>query len=57
MPPKKIRYYETVGLLTADRAAKGYRDYLARTSNACASSIGPAASGFRSRRVRSCVST
>ena len=25
--PKTIRYYEDIGLLTADRAANGYRDY------------------------------
>jgi Cu(I)-responsive transcriptional regulator len=28
-PPKTIRYYEEIGLLTADRAANGYRDYSA----------------------------
>jgi Cu(I)-responsive transcriptional regulator len=27
LPPKTIRYYEEIGLLTADRAAQGYRDY------------------------------
>lgn len=27
LPPKTIRYYEDIGLLTADRAANGYRDY------------------------------
>lgn len=27
LPPKTIRYYEEIGLLTADRAANGYRDY------------------------------
>ena len=27
LPPNTIRYYEDVGLLTADRAANGYRDY------------------------------
>jgi Cu(I)-responsive transcriptional regulator len=27
LPAKTIRYYEEVGLLTADRAANGYRDY------------------------------
>lgn len=29
LPPKTIRYYEEIGLLTADRAANGYRDYSA----------------------------
>ncbi|MFB2531926.1 Cu(I)-responsive transcriptional regulator [Paracoccus sp. p3-h83] len=29
LPPKTIRYYEDIGLLTADRAANGYRDYSA----------------------------
>jgi len=27
LPPKTIRYYEDIGLLMADRAANGYRDY------------------------------
>ncbi|GHC67433.1 Cu(I)-responsive transcriptional regulator [Neogemmobacter tilapiae] len=27
LAPKTIRYYEDIGLLTADRAANGYRDY------------------------------
>jgi MerR family transcriptional regulator, copper efflux regulator len=27
LPPKTIRYYEEIGLLTASRAANGYRDY------------------------------
>lgn len=27
LPPKTIRYYEEIGLLTADRASNGYRDY------------------------------
>ncbi len=27
LPPKTIRYYEDIGLLTADRASNGYRDY------------------------------
>lgn len=27
LPPKTIRYYEDIGLLTAGRAANGYRDY------------------------------
>ena len=27
LPPKTIRYYEEIGLITADRAANGYRDY------------------------------
>lgn len=27
LPPKTIRYYEDIGLLTADRAANGYRDH------------------------------
>lgn len=27
LPPKTIRYYEDIGLLIADRAANGYRDY------------------------------
>jgi Cu(I)-responsive transcriptional regulator len=27
LPPKTIRYYEDIGLLTADRAANGYCDY------------------------------
>lgn len=27
LPPKTIRYYEDIGLLKADRAANGYRDY------------------------------
>lgn len=27
LPPKTIRYYEHIGLLKADRAANGYRDY------------------------------
>lgn len=27
LPPKTIRYYEDIGLLTAERAANGYRDY------------------------------
>lgn len=27
LPPKTIRYYEDIGLMTADRAANGYRDY------------------------------
>ncbi|WP_209428173.1 Cu(I)-responsive transcriptional regulator [Pararhodobacter sp. SW119] len=27
LPPKTIRYYEEIGLLTADRAANGNRDY------------------------------
>ena len=27
LPPKTIRYYEDIGLLTAYRAANGYRDY------------------------------
>ena len=29
LPPKTIRYYEDIGLLTADRAVNGYRDYSA----------------------------
>lgn len=29
LPPKTIRYYEDIGLLTADRAGNGYRDYSA----------------------------
>lgn len=29
LPPKTIRYYEDIGLLTAERAANGYRDYSA----------------------------
>lgn len=29
LPRKTIRYYEDIGLLTADRAANGYRDYSA----------------------------
>lgn len=29
LPPKTIRYYEDIGLLTADRAANGYRNYSA----------------------------
>ncbi|NMG41580.1 Cu(I)-responsive transcriptional regulator [Chelativorans sp. ZYF759] len=27
LPPKTIRYYEEIGLLKADRAQNGYRDY------------------------------
>jgi len=27
LPPKTIRYYEQIGLLKADRAGNGYRDY------------------------------
>lgn len=27
LPPKTIRYYEEIGLITADRAPNGYRDY------------------------------
>jgi len=27
LPPKTIRYYEDIGLLTADRASNGYREY------------------------------
>jgi MerR family transcriptional regulator, copper efflux regulator len=27
LPPKTIRYYEDIGLLKADRAENGYRDY------------------------------
>ncbi len=27
LPPKTIRYYEEIGLLSADRAPNGYRDY------------------------------
>jgi MerR family transcriptional regulator, copper efflux regulator len=27
LPPKTIRYYEDIGLLTAGRASNGYRDY------------------------------
>ena len=27
LPPKTIRYYEEIGLITVDRAANGYRDY------------------------------
>jgi len=27
LPAKTIRYYEEIGLLTADRAPNGYRDY------------------------------
>ena len=27
LPPKTIRYYEDIGLLQADRAGNGYRDY------------------------------
>jgi Cu(I)-responsive transcriptional regulator len=27
LPPKTIRYYEDIGLLAADRAGNGYRDY------------------------------
>jgi len=27
LPPKTIRYYEEIGLLKADRAENGYRDY------------------------------
>lgn len=27
LPPKTIRYYEDIGLLAADRADNGYRDY------------------------------
>lgn len=27
LPPKTIRYYEEIGLISADRAANGYRDY------------------------------
>ena len=27
LPPKTIRYYEDIGLLTPDRSENGYRDY------------------------------
>ncbi|MGB6116646.1 MAG: Cu(I)-responsive transcriptional regulator [Mesorhizobium sp.] len=27
LPPKTIRYYEDIGLISADRASNGYRDY------------------------------
>lgn len=27
LPPKTIRYYEEIGLVTPDRAANGYRDF------------------------------
>ena len=27
LPPKTIRYYEEIGLIKADRAPNGYRDY------------------------------
>ncbi|MET3601700.1 Cu(I)-responsive transcriptional regulator [Martelella mangrovi] len=27
LPPKTIRYYEEIGLVVADRASNGYRDY------------------------------
>ncbi|WP_180898622.1 Cu(I)-responsive transcriptional regulator [Martelella soudanensis] len=27
LPPKTIRYYEEIGLVVADRAPNGYRDY------------------------------
>ena len=27
LPPKTIRYYEEIGLVIADRADNGYRDY------------------------------
>jgi Cu(I)-responsive transcriptional regulator len=27
LPPKTIRYYEEIGLIIADRAQNGYRDY------------------------------
>lgn len=27
LPPKTIRYYEEIGLVTADRRGNGYRDY------------------------------
>ena len=27
LPPKTIRYYEDIGLVTPDRAANGYRDF------------------------------
>ena len=27
LPPKTIRYYESIGLLVADRRRNGYRDY------------------------------
>lgn len=27
LPPKTIRYYEEIGLITADRRDNGYRDY------------------------------
>ena len=27
LPPKTIRYYEDIGLMTADRASNGYRNY------------------------------
>ncbi|SKA36832.1 Cu(I)-responsive transcriptional regulator [Consotaella salsifontis] len=30
LPPKTIRYYEEVGLVTPGRAANGYRDYQER---------------------------
>ena len=29
LPPKTIRYYEDIGLVTPDRAANGYRDFSA----------------------------
>ena len=29
LPPKTIRYYEDIGLIKADRAPNGYRDYSA----------------------------
>tara|TARA_B100000378_G_scaffold86971_1_gene68745 strand:+ start:113 stop:511 length:399 start_codon:yes stop_codon:yes gene_type:complete len=29
LPPKTIRYYEEIGLVVADRAENGYRDYSA----------------------------
>ncbi|CAN7451110.1 Cu(I)-responsive transcriptional regulator [Rhizobium sp. LjRoot30] len=33
LPAKTIRYYEEIGLLKADRAANGYRDYSAADVN------------------------
>ena len=27
LPPKTIRYYEDIGLVTPDRATNGYRDF------------------------------
>ena len=46
LPPKTIRYYEDIGLVTSDRAGNGYRDFSAAHLHKLASLAQARALGF-----------